>query len=334
MKPIPTGYVRALVRTLLSAAALALSVPASAAEPPLQVGAAKLASSASLFVAKEEGFFDQAGVPVDLKLFDAAQTIAVAVVSGDLDIGVGGLTAGFYSLAGKGALKIIGASTREEPGYKMNALVVSNKAFKEGLTGPEKLSGRSLAITQVGSTQHYVVGMLSEKYQFPMKSVRLIPVQSLSNISSTLRGNGADAAILGGSVAVPLAATNGGHIVAWLDAPWQVNVVFSGAKQLEQKRDALKRFMVGYRKGVQAYYDVFVSRTPPADAAARRERYLRAVSKYTSVPVADLAKLDMPYIDPNAHVLSADVARQVEWHKQQGLLDKNVDARQILNESF
>ena len=73
-----------------------------------KVGVLRLSSSAPVFIAQDKGYFREAGIEVELKFFDAAQPIAVAVTSGDIDFGVTAFTAGLYNLAGKGTLKVIG----------------------------------------------------------------------------------------------------------------------------------------------------------------------------------------------------------------------------------
>ena len=37
------------------------------------------------------------------------------------------------------------------------------------------------------------------------------------------------------------------------------------------------------------------------------------------------------YMDPKARIDEADIARQIEWYKAQGLVDKDVDARAIVD---
>ena len=73
----------------------------------------RLSSSAPVFIAQDKGYFKEAGLEIELKFFDAAQPIAVATASGDVDFGVTAFTAGLYNLAGKGTLKVIGGMSRE-----------------------------------------------------------------------------------------------------------------------------------------------------------------------------------------------------------------------------
>ncbi|HLI98314.1 MAG TPA: ABC transporter substrate-binding protein, partial [Bradyrhizobium sp.] len=102
----------------------------------VKVGVLKLSSSAPVFIAQDKGYFRDTGLEVELKFFDAAQPIAVATTSGDVDFGVTAFTAGLYNLAGKGTLKVIGGMSREKEGYPLIGYFASNKAFADGLKTP------------------------------------------------------------------------------------------------------------------------------------------------------------------------------------------------------
>src|SRR6478752_1938998 len=122
-----TGFARAIL-----AALLVLTAGASVrAEEPLKakIGVLRLSSSAPVFIAQDKGYFRDAGLDIELKFFDAAQPIAVATTSGDVDFGVTAVTAGLYNLAGKGTLKVIGGMSREKAGYPLIGYFASNNAY-------------------------------------------------------------------------------------------------------------------------------------------------------------------------------------------------------------
>src|SRR3954453_15993789 len=64
----------------------------------LVVGVLKLVSSGPVYLAQDKGYFKAEGLDTELKFFEAAQPVSVAVVSGDIDVGITGLTGGFYNL--------------------------------------------------------------------------------------------------------------------------------------------------------------------------------------------------------------------------------------------
>src|ERR1700761_2294068 len=161
-----------------------------------KVGVLRLSSSAPVFIAQDKGYFKDAGLDVELKFFDAAQPVAVATASGDVDFGATAFTAGLYNLAGKGVLKVIGGMSREKAGYPLIGYFASNNAYAAGLKTPKDLAGKRVAVTQVGSSFHYSIGLLADKYGFKLSDVKVVPLQSLSNAAAALKGETVDAALL------------------------------------------------------------------------------------------------------------------------------------------
>lgn len=331
------GARRSILRLIgAAAAALAFSGGPGLAAEKLSVGVLKLVSSGPVFMAQELGLFRDAGLDVELKFFEAAQPVAVATVAGDVDVGVTGVTAGFYNLAGKGALKIIAASAREEPGYKLVAVVASRKAAEAGLKRLEDLPGHAAGVTQVGSTFHYSLGLLAEKHGFDIAKVRVVPMQSLPNLVSALKGSQVDSAIMPATAATPLLAANDAVLLGWADeTPWQVTAMFATPKTLTSRRAAVEAFVRGYQKATEAFHSAFLSKGPDGKAGAGpdAERYLAIISKYTGQSVESV-RASIPYIDPKGRLLVDDIYRQVRWYQGQKLVDGGVDPKEILDLSF
>ena len=326
------GGVLAAVATAL----VALALNASAAEP-MRIGVLKLASSGPVFIAAAEGYFAAEGLDASLVYFDAAQPVAVAAVSGDIDVGVTGLTAGFYNLAGKGELRIIGAQSREEPGYHLIAYLAGNRAYDAGLTGLADLPGHSVAVTQVGSTFHYSLGLLAEKLKFPLDRLRIVPLQSMSAEASALEGNSVDAALLPGTVALPLVARGAAHLLGWVgdETPWQLGAVFAARKTITTRRAAMVAFLKAYGRGVRDYYEAFLAKnadgTPKQGAKA--PALLAIIAKYTGQK-PELIKTAIPYVDPQGRLMVRDIYHQIAWYQSQGLVPKDVTAASILDYSL
>jgi NitT/TauT family transport system substrate-binding protein len=324
------------VAALLAVLAWGLAAPAASAET-LRVGVLRLASSGPVFIALDKGYFAAAGSAVELTFLDAAQPVAVAVLAGDIDIGVTGLTAGFFNLAGTGALKIVGAQSREEPGYPNEAYLAADAAFAAGLTDLRGLPGHSVAITQFGSTFHYSLGLLAVKLGFPLDRVRLVALQSMQNEAAALKGGQVDAAVLPATIALPMVGRGEAHLLGWVgdETPWQLGAVFVQSRTVSQRRAALAAFITAYRRGTRDYFDAFLAKGPDgkpregSDAPA----LLAVIAKYTGQP-PDQIRHSLPYVDPDGRLLVRDVYRQVAWYQSQGLVNKGVDASGILDLSF
>ena len=232
-----TKFARLALATLLALAAGGIARADDAQKAKIGV-LRLLRSSAPVFIAQDKGYFRDAGLDIELKFFDAAQPIAVATTSGDVDFGITAFTAGLYNLAGKGTLKVIGGMSREKAGYPLIGYFASNNAYAAGLKTPKDLAGKRIAVTQVGSSFHYSLGLLADKYGFKLADVKVrLPLQSLSNAAAALKGETVDAALLPISTARALVDSGGAKFLGWVgdETPWQLGAVFASPKTLNNK---------------------------------------------------------------------------------------------------
>ncbi|MFI4988711.1 MAG: ABC transporter substrate-binding protein, partial [Alphaproteobacteria bacterium] len=243
--------------------ALALTLAAAAAmAEEIRIGVLHLASSGPVFIAVDKGYFKDEGLAPELVFFQAAQPVAVAVVSGDIDVGVTAFTAGFFSLAGKGGITVIGAQSREEPGYRLIAYLAGNKAYDAGFTSLKGFAGKKIAITQVGSSFHYSLGLLADKLGFPISSVELAPLQSLPNMASALEGNQVDGALMPATTAIPLVERGKAHLLGWVgdETPWQLGALFTSPREVAAHRTTIEKFVRAYLRGAKYYYDQLLAK--------------------------------------------------------------------------
>ena len=329
-----------LIRHL--AAVLLLTLPfAARAADPVRLGLLHTLSPAPFYMAQESGYFRDEGIDLTFRFFDAAQPIAAAAVSGDIDVGVTALTGGFFNLAEKGTLKVIGGGLHEQKGYEGSAILVSNQAFDAGLTSIDKLGGHSFAITQYGSSFHYMVGRIADAKGFDIKSVTLRPVQQVSNMIAALGSGQVDATIAIASQAKPLAASGQAHILGWAGdvVPYQITAVFTTTGLIDTKPDLLKRFAKAYQRGVTDYRAAFLR----LDAAgkpvndAKTDAAIPLITKYvfTGDPAArEKILAGVGYYDEGAALDVADIVDQVRWFKAQGLVKGEGDPKAMLDTRF
>ena len=152
-RPYPRRWMLGAAAATIAAAGLAQTAIAA---DKLVVGALRFTSHSGGFIALEKGYFKQEGLDVEFRFFQAAAPTALAVAAGDADFAIAGITGGFINLAGKGAIKAVGGVLHENRNVDGIALLASKKAYEAGLTKPEHLKGKSLAMTQIGSTFHYM----------------------------------------------------------------------------------------------------------------------------------------------------------------------------------
>ncbi|WP_314957987.1 ABC transporter substrate-binding protein [Bradyrhizobium cosmicum] len=328
------GIARLAMASLVAITAMG----AARAEDALKarIGVLRLSSSAPVFIAQDKGYFREAGLDVELKFFDAAQPIAVATTSGDVDFGVTAFTAGLYNLAGKGTLKVIGGMSREKAGYPLIGYFASNNAYAAGLKTPKDLAGKRVAMTQVGSSFHYSLGLLADKYGFKLADVKIVPLQSLSNAAAALKGETVDAALLPISTARKLMDEGGAKFLGWVgdETPWQLGAVFASPKTLTNKV-LVTKFLGVLAKADREYHDVILAAMKDGVAPINEQTkpLLEIIAKYTNLPVEQVVG-NCAYIDPEGKLDVKNVDNQIKWLQEQGFADKGFDANAIIARDF
>jgi NitT/TauT family transport system substrate-binding protein len=329
-----TGFARLALAGLLAMAV----VGAARADELLKakIGVLRLSSSAPVFIAQDKGYFKEAGIDVELKFFDAAQPIAVATASGDVDFGITAFTAGLYNLAGKGVLKVIGGMSREKAGFPLIGYFASNNSYAAGLKTPKDLAGKRIAVTQVGSSFHYSLGLLADKYGFRLADVKVLPLQSLSNAAAALKGETVDAALLPVSTARKLMDDNGAKLLGWVgdETPWQLGAVFASPKTLANKA-LVTKLLSALERADREYHDVILAAVKDGNAPIdeKTKPLLEIIAKYTNLPVEQVVG-NCAYIDPDGKLDVKNVANQIGWLQGQGFVDKGFDADAIIAKDY
>jgi NitT/TauT family transport system substrate-binding protein len=330
-------FARLLLASLLALTAVMIASSDGRCEAlKAKIGVLRLSSSAPVFIAQDKGYFREAGLDIELKFFDAAQPIAVATTSGDVDFGVTAFTAGLYNLAGKGTLKVIGGMSREKPGYPLIGYFASNNAYAAGLKTPKDLAGKRVAVTQVGSSFHYSLGLLADKYGFKLADIKVLPLQSLSNAAAALKGETVDAALLPVSTARTLIDAGGAKLLGWVgdETPWQLGAVFASTKTLADK-PLVTKLLGALTRADREYHDVILASVADGKAPIndKTRPLLEIIAKYTNLPVEQVVG-NRAYIDPDGKLDVRNVGNQISWLQEQGFVDKGFDVDAIIAKDY
>jgi len=323
-----------MTRGIWLALLLALLASPTHAEE-IKVGIIKSIAGGPIYLARERGYFAAENLSADIVFFDSAQPIALAVTSGDVPIGVTGFSGGLYALAAQGALRIVDGGVREVPGFNFTAYVVSNKAWDAGLRSFEDFPGHSFGISQIGSPPHYSLALLAEKYGFDLKSMRLLPLQSISNMVSALVGGQADTASLLGAAALPVIAKGEVKLLGWTgdETPWQLGGVFVSTKTAAENPALIERFLRAYVKGAHDYHDAFTGADERRADGAQAEPVASIIARYTGLP-PEQVKQGIVYVDREARIDVKDVLHQAEWYLSQGFIKSPVDPDKLIDRRF
>jgi NitT/TauT family transport system substrate-binding protein len=301
----------------------------------VKLGLLKTAGNGGIFVAEERGYFAAENLTVDLTFFDGAMAIAVADVSGDIDIGSTALTGGLYNLAAQGALRVVAAQSADVPSFQNNTVIVSNHAYEGGLKSYKDLGGRPIAITTIGSSPQYCIVLLSEKFGFDLKSVRFLPLQSTQNIVSAVTGGQADAGVGPAAAVLPAVQRGDAKLLGFVgdEASYQLGAIFVATKTADNRGDMLTRFLAAYRHGAKDYHDAVTGPGEKRRDGPGTDAMLAILSKYIG-QTPEALKPGISYVDAGARLDGKDVQHQIDWYKSQGQVKGDITAAMLIDRRY
>ena len=317
-----------------------LSLAADAQERVV-IGTRRLSENGALFMAAAQGYFKAEGIDLAMTAYDSDKTVAEMLASGATDFGLARFTPAAFDAAGKDLIRAIAAQAREKRDYEGSQLVASSIGFQKGLRKFDNLAGKTVAIDALGSTAHYQLLQIARiKHVDPAR----ITVKALGTLDAIARAVGTDqvdAAIMPSLYARELLMANQAKFLGWyseLDEQ-QLGALFVSKKMLETRRAAVEKFVHAYRRGAADYAAALLrkDRSSKRISDIKSKEAATTIARYVYPDRGDAAatvELGAYYIDPQARLDVADVARQIAWYKSQGLIDKAVDTRTVVDTSF
>ena len=314
-------------------AAAGLSVPAYAQNKPIKVGALRFTSHSASFIAQERKYFADAGLNVEFEFFQAATPMAVAIASGDVDYAVTAVSGGLINLAEKGAIKVIGGALSEESGIDGQKYLASDAAFQAGVTSCAALDGKRYAVTQSGSSFHY---MGSKMAQAEGIDLSFVPLQKVGAIIGAMKSGQVDGWSIVPHLAKPLAGSGALHIignVADYLPDYQVTTVFTSAKNAADQRGQTESFLNAFSKGADDYAAAMIDGT--ADQAAMVDlihKYVYA-DRERAKAAPSIINGTMR-INTGAALNIASIKDQLDWFKSEDLVNAGISIDQLVDQSY
>lgn len=313
-----------------------LAAPAVAQGKKIVVGALRFTSHAGTFVAFERDYFKDAGLDVELKFFQAAQPMAVAIASGDVDYAMTAISGGLVSLAQKGAVKVIGGGLQEEPGIDGQKFLVSDAAFQAGITEPGMLDGKSFGMTTAGSSFHYMGAKMAAAEGI---SLNFKPLQKVGAIIGALKSGQIDAWSIIPHIAKPLAGSGEVHIIGDVSTylpDYQVTTVFTSAKNAMDEKQMTQDYIAAYAKGAADYNAAMIAKDGGEDS---ENAMVDLIHKYVyedqpREKAATSIINGTMRLNEGAAMNVASIRDQLEWFQSEGLVDAGITLETLIDTSY
>lgn len=206
----------------------------------------------------------------------------------------------------------------------------------------DNLAGKTIGIDALGSISHYQLAQIARMKHVDMSRITVKPLGTLDAIARAVGTDQVDAAIMASLYARELLIANQARFLGWyseLDEQ-QLGALFVSKKMMETRRPVVEKFVQAYRRGAADYAAALLrkDRNSKRTSDIKSKEAAATIARYVypdrALDAAAAVELGAYYIDPQARLDIADIGRQIAWYKSQGLIDKTIDARAVVDLSF
>jgi len=306
-----------------------LCTPAHAQDETVTVQLVRSIAQGPYYIAVGKGYFAQEGIKLQSGIVRSALDTIAPMASGQLDVGIGAATAGFFNAAHQGFdLRVVAAMGIQGPVMATQPLI--RKALWDAGTirSAKDFPGHKVAINAPGDITEYFLTLMARKYHIDYKSLN-VTVLGFAQQFVAFKNGGIDA----GFLPEPLSTTAQMAGVAALDtadagvgAGTITTFVFFGTRFMREKPKAALGFLRAMVRGARDLRGAYLK--DPAIA--------ESIAKQTDLKIEAIEHATPYAIDPNLDIakFESQLRSQETVHRQHGELnyqgqlsfDKVIDA--------
>jgi len=304
------------------------SAPAGPAQPPvkLKVLFFRLSSFAPLALARDEGFFREQGLDVELVEIPALGDGTPALVRGEIDVGAGIIRiADFNAIARGASLRIVADKGHVEPGPCASSGLVAYRPFLE-VKNPESaehLRGARASAPPLSLAEYGIETFLATR-GLRLEDLNMVKLQQTMAAQAVAQGSIDFTTLTEPDLS---RALKSGKAVLWKPVHEilpgaQMAVLTYGPTLLEKNREAGRRFMIAYLRGVRQY------------GRGKTPRNLEILARATGLDRDLLAENCWQPIRGDGQVNTAALVAFQRWALGKGALDSVLPPERFWDPSF
>jgi NitT/TauT family transport system substrate-binding protein len=321
-------------------ACLALSLisagAARAQTEEVTVGTASTISDVSIYIAQSKGYFRDEGIEVKTVEFTSASYMVVPLGAGQLDVGGGAPSAGFYNAVARGIkLKIVADKASSPPGYGVNQVLVRKDLVDSGrYKTPKDLKGMKVALAGTGVSSETTLNETIKPFGVKFSDVQLLDLPFPQHVVA-LQNKATDASVTADPSAT-VALQEGLAVKIVTDDQvipnHQIAVLFYSEDFALKRPEVAKRFMRAYLKAVRFYNGALAN---SRFAGPNAGEVISILTSATPIKNAEVFRAITPNgCDPNGQVDVPSLKKDLDFYREQGLINGDVTVDQVLDPSF
>jgi NitT/TauT family transport system substrate-binding protein len=319
---------------LAGVVAAAIAGPAAAADK-VAVGTGGSASDAPFYIAYDKGFFKDEGLDVDLIVLDSGAKVIAPLGTGELDVGSGALSVGFWNALVRGVkFRIVADRGHTEPGYLYQTVFMRKDLVDSGqFKSLKDLKGMRMGFAAQGVTS---LSLLNEAAKFAgIKFDDVTPVYlSFPQQIAALQNRALDGTFLIEPQAT--VAVNAGYGARFMDTNefyphQQISVIFYSDKFARERKQVADRFMRAWLRGVRTYNDAIKDGKIAGSGA---DEVVVTMAKSFNMNPALVREMYSQAVDVTGAVNGAGIQKDLDFFLKQGWVNGQIKASDVIDMSF
>jgi NitT/TauT family transport system substrate-binding protein len=303
----------------------------------VQVGIARTMSDAGYYIADAMGYFRDEGLAVTLIPFKSAAQMIAPLGTGELDVGGGTVSAGFYNAVLRGVhVKIVADEASMKPGYGYSSLMVRQDLVDDGhYKSFSDLRGMKIAIGAPGTGTAAALDAVLKRGDLKFSDANIVYLGFPEHLAA-YSNKAIDASItneptMTGIIKAGLAKRIIGNDVSYPNQ--QTAVVFYAENFVANRRDVAQRFMRAYLRAVRFYNDAL---SDGRFAGPTASQVIDILAKYTTLQdVAAYRDLIPSAVNPDGKVNLVGLDDDLAFFREQKLIQPgDVGVKQVVDTSF
>jgi NitT/TauT family transport system substrate-binding protein len=302
----------------------------------VRVGVTSSSSDVGFFIADKAGYFRQEGLDVKLVTFDSAAKMVAPLGSGQLEVGGGAPSAGFYNGLTRGLnIKIVAEKASTPPGYNYQPLLVRKDLVDSGRYKSFKdLKGMKIAGSAPGSGSNSALNEALKKGGVKYSEVERVFMSFPQHVLA-LQNKAIDASVTTEPSATQAVQSGAAVRVDGNDTIYpnqQVAVVLYGSEFMSGQPEAAKRFMRAYIRALRDYNDALKGGKL---AGPNANQVISVLTEYTNVKDPAIYRTITPQgANPNGGLDEPSLKNDLQFFKDQGEVKSDVTVEQAIDTSF
>jgi NitT/TauT family transport system substrate-binding protein len=303
----------------------------------VRIGISRTISDVGYYLADAMGFFSSEGMEVSISGFNSAAQMIAPLGIGELDVGGGTVSAGFYNAVGRGILiKIVADQASMKPGYGYSSLLVRKDHMDSGrYRSFADLKGMKIAIAAPGTGTASALNEALKKGGLTYNDVEVVYIGFPEHLAA-YKNKAIDASItneptmtraIDDAVAVRIA----GNDVIYPDQ--QTAVTFFSDDFIKRRREFGERFMRAYIRAVRIYNDALQDGRIAGRGA---DEVIGVLVKYTGIKDAGVFRRLVPnWVNPDGEVNLTSLKKDLAFFRELGLIEKkDITVERVVDNSF